>query len=516
MSEPSVIARRLVRIGAIVVAVFLGARILYRIALPTGSLIVESDIAVPAAYVSELKPSGRFGETLVDANGIARTPISAEPVYIDLSPPFVFDSVSVALSYENPEHDPVELAALASTADDIFERRIVEQPLLDTLPWKRIAGGRYTLAQRTPLYASVDEFLRTPPPRSDFAMLGAESSFLPPFRIENYSPLTERRELEVSLRGRHELLTYVKNEPLDIAFVVQDMNREEGGDPVQIVVRRGDDDSTVSKIDFLDDGNTAPDQKSSPLRTLPVIVPSPAEGFYRISFASNDDVFIRKIVTRQRKLSFESGVYLGDRVGYSDQNPTVVLHATGAHLEAVTHHTEGLQSLSVGTEVLTLIEPHSRVIRTVPAGEVVVTAPKGDVVMGIDGVMAFSSDELFDPLPVRISALTTVKDLDARKIDYLLAAYEPPVVKDGVTTAVVEYDLHRLDRTHDGAYRFAISLPALSSTGHDFRIRSIRAAFSRPAGDMNSAFQEFFLGAVTLRDKSSVIADPVSFRDNLP
>jgi len=513
---PSIHARRLIVAVALLAAAFLSVRVLYRIALPTGSLVVKGDIATPAPYVSDLKPSGRYVETEVDDAGVARTGIVAEPVYLDLDPPFAFDAVSLAIAYENPERGPVEVAALASAPDQIFDRRILEQPLLDALAWKRVTGGRYALFQRVQRYASVDEFLRTPPPRSSIAMLGADVAFLPPFRIEGYAPSAERREVVVSLRGRHELLTYVKDEPLDLAFVVQDMNRAQGEDPVEIVVRRGDDGGIVSRVEFPDDGNVEGDQRSTPLRTLPIIVPAPKEGFYRISFSADDDVFIRTIVTRQRKLVFEGGIYLGDHVGYSDRIPPISFLVRGAHVEAVTHHPEGLQDLAVGPASLSVAEPHVRVGRALPAGDVLVTSPRRDIVLGVDGVIAFSADELFDPMPFRIAARTIGADMDARGIDYVLAAYEPPVTEDGVTTAVVEYDLRGLDRTQDGAYRIAIILPALADTDHPFRLRSVRAAFTRPPGDMAASFREFFLRSVPVRDRTLEVADPVTLRDNLP
>lgn len=514
--EPSILVRRLVVVVALLAATFLAVRVLYRIALPTGSLVVKGDIATPAPYVSDLKPSGRYVETIVDGDGVARTGIIAEPVYLDLDPPFAFDAVSLALSYENPERGPVEVAALASTPEQIFDRRIVEQPLLDALSWKRVTGGRYALFQREQRYPSVDEFLRTPPQRSAIAMLGADVAFLPPFRIEGYVPSSERREIVVSLRGRHELLTYVKDEPLDVAFVVQDMNRAQGEDPIEVVVRRGDDGGIVSRTAFPDDGNAEGDQRSTPLRTLPIIVPAPKEGFYRVSFSADDDVFIRTVATRQRKLVFEGGMYLGDHVGYSDRTPPVSFLMRGAHVEAVTHHPEGLQDIAIGAAKLSVAEPHVRVGRALPAGDVPVTSPRRDVVLGVDGVIAFSEDEMFDPMPFRIAARTVVADMDARGIDYVLAAYEPPVTRDGVTTAVVEYDLRALDLTRDGAYRIAIILPALADTDHPFRLRSVRAAFTRPSGDVAAAFREFFLGTRPVHDRTMEVADPVTLRDDLP
>jgi len=513
---PSPKFKRAVLLTAIAVSAMLFVRVLFRVALPTGSLTVKTDFIAPAPYVSDLKPNGRFGESLVGDDGVVRTLVGATPVYVDLRPPFAFTGAEVTLAYENPDHAPVELAALASASENVFERRVIEHPLLDGISWKRITDGRIALYQRTPRYSSIEAFRASPPARATVATMGVDESFLPPYRIDGYVPSPERREIEVSLRGRHELLVYVGAEPLDLAFVTQDMNRTSGGDAVEVIVRSAESGKIVARAALPDDGNTSADQRSTPLRTLPLTVLDPGEGVYRVEFSSGDDVFIRKIVTKQRKIVFEDALYLGDHIGYSDRNPSVIVQVRGSRIDALTHRPESLQELSLSGARLKIAQTHTRVGRSLPAGTVEIISPKRDVVLETDGVFALTPDDMFDPLPFRIGARASAGDLDARGIGYVIAAYEPSALEEGATVATVSFDLSALDRTEEGAYRIAVALPALADTNHSFHLRSLRVTFTRPHAGMFASIREFFFGANGVRDPDAVIGDPVSFREYVP
>ena len=446
--------------------------------VPDGRLSVTSDFVRPAPFISQPKPSERLSKPEKAADGTWRTQMTGDPVFVDLAPPSRFDTVTVSLVYENSGHPVVEVGALSSAIDEQFDLRPVENRVLDALPWKRVASGSLTLLDRGDRYVSIDDFFREPPERNRVAVYGADAPI--PYVLRGYVPASASREIDVSLRGHHRLLTYVKGEPLNLSFVIQDMNRQEGADPVIVSVYAGDDEEPVARTILADDGNTRDDQRSSKLRTVPISLVSPPEGFYKIEFTASADVFIRKILTRQRKLVFVDKLYLGDHVGFSDSTPPVTVFTNGQRLTARTPHAESLQTLVVGGERVAIEQPNLRYMREVKGdGLASVISPKRDVLLETDGVFSLSKDEYFDPLPLTMQWYTTQRDLETRGIEYVLAAYEPPHADGELRTGTVTFDMKTLARTKEGAYRFVITAPGIGETRHTFKLASLTFSLRR-------------------------------------
>ncbi len=450
--------------------VFLSARSLS----PEGALTVTTDLVSPAPYLSSAKPPERLTAASPGDAALA----GDEPVYFDLTPPPGFDSVTETVRFTNPSGTLLEMGALASSIDEQYDLRPADNRLLDSLSWTRVTSGRLTLLERNHGYASVDEFLARPPDGSEVAVYRAKVT--PPFRLADYSP-GPARETEISLRGRHRLYAYVKNEPLNVTFVVQDMNRQTGADPVIVTVYKEGSDEPYARTVLNDDGDTSDDQHSSPLRTVPVSVIDPPEGVYQIEFTASSDVFIRRIRTTQRKLVFADRLNIGDHVGYSDVVQPLTVYTDGLRVTARTSHPESLQTVTAGSAKLDVAEPQVRYSAKLPAGRqlTAVTVPKLDMLLETDGLFALSPDEYFDPLPLPIGWYTTAADLDARKIDYVLTGYEPPTAEAGVYSAQAVFDLDKLARTGDGAYRFLVVAPGLSETQGDLRLKSVSFTLTR-------------------------------------
>ncbi len=447
--------------------------------VPDGRLVVTTDFQSPAPYVSEPKPSERLAPPERAADGTPRTPMTGEPLFVDLTPPSRFDTVTVTLAYENSGHPAVELGALSSALDEQYDVRPLENRVIDALPWKRVTSGSLALYQRHDRYASVDDFFRDPPPRATVATYGTSARI--PYRLPGYVPSSAGREIDVSLRGHHRMLTYVKDEPLNVTFVVQDMNRQAGADPVIVSVYKDDGEQPVARTILPDDGDTTDDQRSSKLRSIPLSLVSPDEGVYKIEFTASADVFIRTIRTRQRKLVFQDSLYLGDHVGFSDRTPPITVYADGKRIVARTAHAESVQALSVDGKRVNVGQPNVRYVQAVDGpGLAAVVSPKRDVRLETDGLFALSKDEYFEPLPLGMEWYTTPRDLDERGIDYVLAAYEPPANDDGLETATVTFDVRNLAKTKEGAYRFAIGAPGIGETRHSLKLASLTFALRRP------------------------------------
>lgn len=458
IAQPHPGFRYALRLGATAVTVVAAVFLLSRATVPEGRLSTTTDFSGPAPFLSEPKPSERITDPVVGVDGKTRRPLTGTPLYLDLKPPAEFDSVTVTLRYANVGAPVVELAALASSPDGQYDVRGAEHRLLDSFGWESVTSGSLALYQRRQVYASVDGFLRQPPPASKLATYRAE----PPVahRLEDYEPSETVRAIRASLRGGHRILTYVKGEPLSFSFSVQDMNRELGADPAFVNVFRLGDTTPLASARLDDDGSAADDQKASGLRTVAISLADPAEGAYRVEFTATPDVFIREIRTRQSKVAFEGRLFLGDYVGYSDQIPTASVWTDGSRLAARTPHAEGTQTLVVGAARLTLDQPNVAGFADLDgAGLVRIDSPKRNVLLETDGTFAFSESAWFDPLPFRLDAHATREDLDRRGIDFVFASYAPPEREGETLETVATFDLSSLARTETGAYRFAISAP---------------------------------------------------------
>jgi hypothetical protein len=466
------------RAGAVAVVAGLLVFLVYQALAPEGSVSTTSFLIRPAPFISEPKPADRLATPVDDGQGGTARPLLDSPLYLDVTPPSSFDSISMKVSYINKGGSLLELGALASTIDEQFELRPADNRLLDQLPWNRVVSGQLTLLERVHRYASIDEFISRPPDMSRLAVYRTKVDM--PYRLAGYQPSTAAREIEVSLRGRHRLLTYVQGEPLNFTFQVQDMNRQEGADPVIVSVYRFGEKEPFTRSILDDDGNTKDDQRSSKLRTVAVSVTGPAPGVYQIEFTASNDVFIRRIMTSNRKLVFADRIYLGDHVGYSDKTDPLTVYLDGQGLVARAAHLESLQTLSVEGKPLELGEPQTRYIRRLSApGLVPVVSPRRDVLLESDGLFALSKEDFFDPLPFTVDEFTEASDLAARGIDFILTGYEPPETDGLVSEAQATFSVSGLARTADGAYRFAVLAPDIVVRQQDLQLISVTFTFNR-------------------------------------
>jgi hypothetical protein len=466
-----------IRVAAVAAVGGLLAFLAYQAVAPEGSVSATSFLARPAPFVSEPKPSERLAVPVEDPLAGTVRPLVDSPLYLDVIPPSSFDSITETVRYVNKGGALLELGALASSIDDQFELRPADNRLLDSLQWNRVASGQLTLLERNHRYASIDEFFGDPPDLSNLAVYRAKTDIR--YRPADYQPAGLVREMEVSLRGRHRLLTYVQGEPLNFTFQVQDMNRQEGADPVIVSVYRLGEKEPFTRSILEDDGNTKDDQRSSKLRAVAVSVTDPASGVYQIEFTASNDIFIRRIMTSNGKLVFVERVYFGDHVGYSDVVKPLTVYVDGQGLVARAAHLESLQTLSVDGRPLVLGEPQTRYIQRLSVGLRPVVSPKRDVLLESDGLFALSREEYFNPLPFTINEYSAASDLAARGIDFILTSYEPPETDGTVSMAQATFEVSKLARTVEGAYRFAILAPDVIVRQQDLGLISVTFTFNR-------------------------------------
>lgn len=431
--------------------------------VPSGTFVVRHAVGERSPFIDRLLPDARVKEpgTIVD-----------DPVTFFAHPHRDFDSVGVEVRFRNGGAKVVELGALAQGGAS-YDLRPMQNLLIDGSPWPRLEQDGVVLLQRVPRYDSVEAFLKDPPPRHEIATsrftLGA------PYRIPGYAPSDAPRTTEATLRGSHAFKTYVKDETLSFSFAFDDMNRDEGADPVSATVT-DEQGREVASASMPDDGDLSDSGRAGTRRHLDLSVPGLPEGPYKVELRATRDIFFRSFATAQQKAVFLNDVFLGDEAGYREIPREARFWTEAKHLNFSTTHASGAQDLRVGAATVALKAPYEKVAHEVAEDGVVrVSAPVGDVLVEGDGHVAFAPEQFFNPDPVRLDWNT---DLDRLGVDYVIAAYGSPREEDGWTVARASFDARVLDRA-SGAWKFAFSVPGAKAQGASVEIGRIDMAWHR-------------------------------------
>ena len=415
-----------VQVAIVAVPVLLFAWLLDKELVPGGTFIVRHAVGERSPFIDRLLPDVR-----VEQPGT----IIADPVTFFVHPHRSFDRVDAEIRFKNHGAPIVELGALANVEAQAYDLKPLQNLLIDDSTWNRTDQGGVVLLQRKKRFASIAGFLSHPPPRSEIA--ASHYQLARPFRIAGYAPSAVPRTTDVTLRGFHAFKTYVKNESLAFSFSYTDMNRDDGADPISIVVF-DENGAAVADTRADDDGNVRSDAKSYGLRHIDISVPSLPEGVYKVELRATRDIFFRSYSTPQQKVVFLNNVFLGDEVGYQPSPRSVRFYTEGKHLTFSTTHAAGVQKVNVGSRTVSVSEPYAKVAYDVPENGVVpVLSPVGDLLVEGDGHIAFSPDQYFNPDPVSLSWNT---DLDRLGVNYVIASYTSPREEDGWTVADVSFD----------------------------------------------------------------------------
>ena len=123
-----------------------------------------------------------------------------------------------------------------------------------------------------------------------------------PLIIPDYVAANALTTTNVSLRGYHEYLTYIKNEPLLIQADLMDMNREAGDDPVELLVLDADGVLVANQL-LEDDGVIEASNQGSAMRSVALVKNDLTEGVYKVILKADRDIFFRRLTTRQRYMT---------------------------------------------------------------------------------------------------------------------------------------------------------------------------------------------------------------------
>ncbi|MCX6714645.1 MAG: hypothetical protein NTX72_02435 [Candidatus Uhrbacteria bacterium] len=443
--------------------------------VPSGTFSIQHSVHDASSFIDALAPHERVSDPKKDAEGNWIQTIVADPVFFFVHPHRSFDTVDATVTFKNTNTPLVEFGALASTNPERYILEPLQNLLIDQSTWSRTVDGEMILLQRKSTYKTIADFLAHPPSREEVATYHTDLSV--PFRLANYSASNVVQTIPVSLRGAEVMKTYLKNEPIHFVFSYMDMNRDNGSDPITISVT-DETGRPIISMGAEDDGNISSNAHASIVKTLALDTSSLPEGVYKIELQADRDIFVRSIQTTQQKIVFLNGVYLGDEDGYHQTFAPVTFWTEAKRLSMQTRHAASVQTVMIGSKPFSITTPYQLTTTLVTEpGLIPVHVAKGDVEVLADAPVAFSPAQYFRPDTVRLLPHT---DLDQLHVNYVLAKYTPPIIRDGWTIATVHLDAQKL-LLDQGSWKFTFSTPEIAEMKSSIDVKAIDLVMKRPA-----------------------------------
>jgi len=447
----------------------------------SGKLVAVYDFNQLSPFITTLRPQSRVEEPVEYKLGQFYQQIIEEPVYFDVRLPRYFDQAKVSLIFKNLDQSIFELGILADYQNWIFDLKPVYNQALnhlyaDKLNWSTIQDEDLVLFQRENKYKSINEFIKNPPPIDQVATYNykLEKRYILP----NYLATSAGLVINRSLRGSHQILTYIKNESLDFSFEVQDVNRNVGEDYLDITIY--DNFGQEIYTEFLtDDGNISDNGKMSEIQQVNINISDLAEGLYQINLrTNNDDIFFRQIKTQQDLLVFVNQIYLADEVGYWSDNRqrNIQLYSNGFQFSAFTSHQEGLQTIKIGDEILRLLQTHQDYKLKTDFGNKEIILTNNDIKIKTQGLISFSQASFFDPIP---TSLKNGQEVDEKKIKYVIAKYQPLKTKEDFEVKTIAFDNLARYYSDDDKLHFVLSLPLIEPDDEGILLEQIKIELYR-------------------------------------
>ncbi|MEK7665377.1 MAG: hypothetical protein AAB337_00670 [Patescibacteria group bacterium] len=453
---------------------------------PSGVFEIRQTVGELSPYIDRLLPDTRvLGVTYGD--GGAYQLVIGEPTYLSIHPPGEYETVRVELMFQNESQPIIEIGLVVNEEPLQYTLEPLQNLVLDQSLWPSLEENGITLFQRKQVYESITAFEADPPQRSTIATFHHELA--QPYQDISYQPTGLLSTVRTSLRGYHEYLTYIKNEPLMLQTAFMDMNRQYGDDPIELLAVN-ENGEIVGSTRVEDDGEIEATQQGSGLRNTSLVVSDLPEGVYKVIMKAGRDIFFRSLTTRQRYMTFVGPVFIGDEVGYRETPSPVSFLTNGKHLSFETYHADAAQEVTIGSDTLLLPEAKVRYDHEVlDAGLVSVSAEAGDFFMTGDGKVAFMRSQFFNPDPVRLSSITNLDDLG---IDFIIAEYTSPEKVGDWLKASAMFELSDwLKKQPD--IKFVLSAPNITNLQNEIRVHEFRLKFERPPLDSKNFLNKVIL-----------------------
>ncbi|MBU1118719.1 hypothetical protein KKH43_02480 [Patescibacteria group bacterium] len=167
-----------------------------------------------------------------------------------------------------------------------------------------------------------------------------------------YKPSDKKTFYNLFLRGHHKLLVYVKDEVLDFVFNYYDINRKEGPDRFNIILKK----NGVFKGIVQEDDREIKNQQN-----VHISVPDLEEGIYELDIDISDDLIISGIETSQSEFVFKDNFFPVENIEYSSipqiiNNKESSFFTNSDFFWLKTLHENGVQKVEVNSHVFDLKE----------------------------------------------------------------------------------------------------------------------------------------------------------------
>jgi len=428
-------------------------------------------------YITNLYPEDRLTARAQIGSGQGyEQSLVKEPVYFDVRLPQSFKTATVQVTYQNSSLPLVSLGLMTYGAVDwSYVFKPLENQLIDRLPWVKIENQQGTLWEKQKNYLSINQFFDEKTSQTKYAAY--DYPLTKKFILTDYQIAKQKTELDFTLRGAHSFYTYIKNEPLDFSFTIQDLNLSEGADNFTVKVYNSSDQQIYEKT--LEDNNTL--SRFSQLGALNVVnirLPLLSEGVYKVVLDCGDDIIIRKISTWQKYLAFIDHLYLADNPEYLPKvkdlkTKPAVVYSTLPRIGLETFDQAGLQEVSLDSAAVNLSEVGKIYYQTPDKLPSLILVSKSGLEISGQGLLSLTKETYFNPEIYRLRDLT-----DLSNIDYLISQYQTPKEVSGWKVGQVQFDLSQA-RIINGKIRFAFSVPELNDGQGTITINQIKVNLYR-------------------------------------
>ncbi|MBT5807646.1 hypothetical protein HOI18_00015 [Candidatus Uhrbacteria bacterium] len=464
---------RLIQLVIIVIPIILFGWLATQWFVPSGVFFSSHIVGQASPFITELQPSSRVGEVRMSDGGNWEQPIVDDPAFFFMHPHREFASVDVEVWFKNDTLGVVELGGLSSVEPERYTLKPLHNKIIEDSTWSRIDQDGMVLLQRNNRYESLESFYSNPPARNDVAVYRTDYDV--PYRLDSYTASSVTKTMDVSLRGHHELKTYIKDEALLFDFQYMDMNRDEGEDSISVLVFN-EEGLPVAEARASDDGNISMDARPSGLEKLSLRVDGLPEGVYKLVINAPRDIFFRKVHTPQSKAVFLNTVFIGDEVAYREPPDGTRFWTNTERMVMQTRHAEGVQDVSVDGETLSIAEPYQWYESVPGDGLSEVRVPAGDLEIVMEGKIAFIKSQYFNPDPINITAYTDLETLD---VDYVLGEYVSPRKEGDWLVSIVSFGADELYAEDDGTWKISFSTPLVAQFDTEVLVHKINTWFYR-------------------------------------
>jgi len=402
-----------------------------------------------------------------------------------------FEKVKVKMTLNNISQPMIYFLAQA-TVNKVTRQDLVSAPFLDGLTWPLIGNSQFTLWQRPGVgtsgaisngtgvrqYKTIDEFLSDPPSAAKIGVFGLPAEQF--YQIPNYQNDQSQRSIDHYFRGSHTLYFYKEGEPFNFSLKKIDLNRQAGGDGLNVSLYLGT--QLVHFQALGDDGDISASNKNGPAQELKINLPDLPKGFYHLVFDTTDDVIFGELKTQLKYLFFNGLVFLADGPAYQP----------GGSFRELTLMTDS-KSLSFSVPHAVSLDQNLK-YTLVPGGalkSMTIDSVKNNYqVSGLAGInnliiakpdIYLSGDNFSFPfftLPANIiktmADQLVVENIDS--LDYILAPYQPKA-SAGPLTFIKEYKMDDLFLKDQKIY-FNLSSPGLTAFKTGVEIKSISLQLS--------------------------------------